>query len=192
MRTSAVLLDPLRESGRLDNFLVILTAGSGLPLAEHGVIGLPYPWTYEELVHLPLVMRLPHAENAGLRLDALTQPVDLFPTLLEFLGLVPPPSHGRSLWPLVRSEVEQVRAQACSGVRAGGNIEWALRTRDWAFLLPVRAADGTLGEAQLYVKPDDRWEVNDVRQHHLELMDAFEKTLREVAAATQKNGPTHA
>ena len=125
-------------------------------------------------------MRLPRGERAGLRLEALCQPVDLLPTFLEFLEMAAPPSHGHSLWPLVRDEVNQVRSFACSGMRCGDALEWALRTRDWAFLLPVASPPGEPARhAQLYAKPEDRWEVNDVRQHHLELVEELEKNLRD-------------
>jgi arylsulfatase A-like enzyme len=164
----------------LEDTLVCLTASIGLPLGEHGVIGYSRPWLHEELVHLPLLMRLPRCELAGWRLDALTQPVDLVPTFLEFLEVVAPPSHGHSLWPLLRNEVDQVRPFACSGMSSGNAVEWALRTQNWAFLLPLTAPSSEPErQAQLYVKPDDRWEVNDVRQHHLDLMEEMEKKLRD-------------
>jgi arylsulfatase A-like enzyme len=181
-----VLLDSLGEPGRLDDTLVCLTASHGLPLAEHGVIGLAEPWLHEEFVHLPLLLRLPRAEHGGLRVAALTQPVDLFPTLLESLGKTAPPSHGHSLWPLMRADVNQVRSHACSGLRRGDAVEWALRTLEWAFLLPVTSApDDRSRQPRLYVKPDDRWEVNNVRQHHLELAEKMEQTLRDFAAASR-------
>jgi hypothetical protein len=41
---------------------------------------------------------------------------------------------------------------------------------------------------QLYVKPDDRWEINDLRQHHLELSEGFEQTLRAFVDATDRPG----
>jgi hypothetical protein len=43
--------------------------------------------------------------------------------------------------------------------------------------------------AQLYVKPDDRWEVNNVLQHHLELSEHLEQTLRGFVEATTRPGP---
>jgi hypothetical protein len=42
---------------------------------------------------------------------------------------------------------------------------------------------------QLYVKPDDRWEVNDVRQHHLEVAEHLEDVLRGFVSATRRPGP---
>jgi arylsulfatase A-like enzyme len=177
------VLDATRDHALLDDTLICLTAPHGIALGEHAVIGMARPSLHEELVHLPLVMRLPGGAHAGARVAALTQPVDLFPTFLEFLGIAPPPTHGNSLWPVIRGDTDQVRAHACSGARAGEAVEWSLRTLEWAFLLPATAVD-TSRRPQLYVKPEDRWEVNDVRQHHLDLVETLEKTLRDVAAAT--------
>jgi arylsulfatase A-like enzyme len=115
------LLDALRE--HRDDMLVCLTAPFGLPLGEHGSVGLTRPWPYEEFVHLPLILRLPGAAAAGLRVAALTQPVDLFPTLLAFLKIQAPPSHGHDLGPLIRGEAAQVRIHACSGMRTDEGME---------------------------------------------------------------------
>ena len=184
-----VLLDEMRAHGKLDEMLVCLTSSFGLPLGEHGFIGAGQPWPHEELVHLPLILRLPDGARQSLRIGALTQPVDLFPTLLEALALQAPPCHGFSLWPLVRGETSQVRPFACSGRTSGTAMEWALRTLDWAFLLPVSIpADASPRAPQLYVKPDDRWEVNDLRQHHPERVEELEKALRAFAAASQHAG----
>jgi arylsulfatase A-like enzyme len=187
------LFEQLRERSLLDDLLVILTTDHGLPLGEHGVVGLSRPWPHEELIHLPLLVRLPGGADAGRRVAALTQPVDLLPTLLDAFGLPPPPVHGHSLLPLARGEREQVRSYACSGLRIGASAEWALRSPGWSFLLPLgAAADGPPRPPQLYVKPDDRWEVNNVLQHHLELAEHLEQTLRTFVTAAGRPGPLQA
>jgi hypothetical protein len=56
-------------------------------------------------------------------------------------------------------------------------------------LLPIRPAAGEVRSPQLYVKPDDRWEVNNIRQHHLELAERLEQTLRGFVEATRQSGP---
>lgn len=57
-------------------------------------------------------------------------------------------------------------------------------------MLPIRPWPGDPPRRpRLYVKPDDRWEVNDVIQHHLELGDALEQTLRCFAEAARRPGP---
>jgi hypothetical protein len=75
-------------------------------------------------------------------------------------------------------------------LQSGEVIEWALRTPEWGFLLPVQpAADHPPRLPQLYVKPDDRWEVNHVLQHHLEWGEHLEQVLRGFVAATRRPGP---
>lgn len=171
----------LREHLKVDDLHLIVTTDRGQSLGEHGFLGAVGAAPHEELVHLPLIVRTPDASRAGLRVAALTQPVDLFATLLELFGAQVPINHGQSLLPLLRGEREQVRACACSGHQAGGEIVWSLRTPEWAFFLPVTSpsAEGALPAPRLYLKPDDRWEVNDLLHHHLELADELEQTLRQ-------------
>jgi arylsulfatase A-like enzyme len=184
-----LLLEELRERGLMDELAVVVTAGWGLPLGEHGGVGEGWAWLHEERVHVPLILRLPGAAEAGRRVFALTQPVDVPATLLDLFGLPPADLHGHSLLPLCRGRAEAVRAYACSGLRSGAGIDWALRTPEWAFLLPAAGETADSRGPQLYVKPDDRWEVNDIHQHHLELTQHLEATLHGFVEATRRPGP---
>ena len=67
----------------------LLTSDFGYPLGEHGQIGRYRPWLHEEMVHLPLMLRLPGAAEAGRRVPAFTQPPDLYATVLEAFGIPP-------------------------------------------------------------------------------------------------------
>jgi arylsulfatase A-like enzyme len=174
----AELLAALDE---MEGVAVLFTADHGLPLGERKAPGL-----YEEAVHLPLLLRLPGGGEGGLRVDALTQSVDLAPTLAELFGVAVPGAHGSSLLPLARERGGPVRPYACSGQQVGDAVEWSLRTPEWALLL--RAA-GEERLPQLFVKPDDRWEVNDVAQHAPDQVEALEKALRAFVAATAQPGP---
>jgi arylsulfatase A-like enzyme len=169
--------------------LLIVTSDQGQALGEHGVFGMYRPWLHDELIHLPLLMRLPEGAGAGRRVAALTQSVDLYATLLDAFGIAAPPNHGYSLLPLARSETNAVRSYICCAMRQGACEEWAIRTNEWAFILPIAipAADPFRGP-QLFVKPDDRWEVNNVLQHNLELGDRLEATLRNYMASPRRIG----
>jgi arylsulfatase A-like enzyme len=185
-----LLINHLREQNQIDDLTLIVTTDHGLLLGEHGVVGNVRPWLHEELVHIPLIIRLPGKGRAGRRLTALTQSVDLMPTLLDLFGVTLPQVHGHSLLPLLRGEVEEVRPYAVMGLSQADGVEWALRTLDWAYLLPLRTFLGDPPrKEQLFVKPDDRWEVNDVRQHHLELAEHAEQVLRTFAEAVRRPGP---
>jgi len=152
-----------------DDAVRIVTAPRGLPLGEHGAAGFPAP-LHEELAHLPLIMAWPDATHAGRRVAALTQSMDVAPTIAE-LFQVPWPAGdnslvaGRSLLPLVQSPQATLRRHAVTTLDAAIGV----RTADWHWL---RA--GPDQTAQLFVKPDDRWEVNDVHQQHVEVCGELE------------------
>jgi arylsulfatase A-like enzyme len=174
------VFDLLRERGLDRSAAWVFTADRGLPLGEHGLVGYHRPWLHEELVHVPLVVRLPDATEAGRRVPALTQPADLMPTLLAWFGAEPPASiPGVSLLPLLRGEVGSVREYACTGLILGPAGELAIRTPEWALLLPTAQHPDDEGrEPTLFEKPDDRWEVNDLRPRHLERAEELETVLR--------------
>jgi arylsulfatase A-like enzyme len=186
------ILAELHERGG-DEVSLIFTADHGLPLGEHAVIGLARPWLYEELVHAPLILRLPGNAEAGRRVSALTQPVDLQPTIADLHGVQIPLVHGQSVLRLARGDAEETRSYACSGLRVDEAIEWSLRTPHWSYLLPVEKPKSDERQtAQLYVKPDDRWEVNNVIQHHHELAEHLEQILRGFVENSAKEGSLQA
>ena len=170
------LLEHLR--GQADVILCV-TARSGLPLGEHGMIGTPRPSLHEELVHVPLLMRLPGAE-AGMRVSALTQPVDLMPTFLEALGQSFA-GQGHTLWPLLRGDVQTVRSFAVSMLRVGEHEAWLMRSPERALHIPVVETGAPAVLPQLFVKPDDRWEVNDLYHQQISAADEMEAELRAFA-----------
>lgn len=127
------ILDHLEAKGHFQSALFCLIGSAGLPLAEHGQVGGES--VHEEIVHVPMIWRLPMGADGGLRIEALTQPVDLLPSFFEFLRLSAPTRHGFSLWPLLRGEVDAVRPYILSA----SPQEWLLRTLDAAFILPREA-----------------------------------------------------
>src|SRR5262245_15198527 len=74
------LFDQLRARGLDQSAAWLVTSDLGYPLGEHGQIGLHRPWLHEELVHLPLLLRLPGAAEAGRHVYGFTQPPDVAPT----------------------------------------------------------------------------------------------------------------
>jgi arylsulfatase A-like enzyme len=178
------LFEELDERGLAEELVVIVTADRGLPLGEHGEVGDARPWLHEERIHVPLLVRLPGA--VARRVSAITQAVDLAPTLLDLFGVGAPASHGFSLLPLARGEVAEVRPYAVAGLEHALGAELCLRTHEWSLLLPIDQVDRA---RQIYVKPDDRFEVNDVSQHHLDRADQLEAVLRAFVAAAHGPGP---
>jgi arylsulfatase A-like enzyme len=181
------IVSELERAGIFNQALLIITANHGQALAEHRTVGAFCPSLYEEYVHLPFIVRMPGRAQAGRRIGGFTQPPDLAPTLANHLGITAPESHGQSLLPLIDGKVDSIRPYACSGLRFGDCLQWALRTPEWSFFLPVQC--GVHDTPKLYVQPDDRWEVNDLYQQQFEVAEKLEKTLRAFVAATREPGP---
>ena len=181
------LLERLVAGDPNDDVLIVCTADRGQQLGEHGVVGPSPATTHQEATHLPLILRLPGADEAGRRVAALTQAADLAPTLADVFEAELPSAQGRTLLPLIYGDAEEVRPYVCSGARSGASVEWSLRTLEWAYLSPAPPQP-----PRLYVQPDDRWEVTDVLQHHLEMAEGLERTLRGFVEAARRPGPLEA
>lgn len=88
------LLAALAKAGHADDTLVIVASDHGEEFMEHGSLGHSHS-LYEELVRVPLLMRLPRATSAargaprGLRVAAQAQLIDVAPTALALLGVAP-------------------------------------------------------------------------------------------------------
>jgi arylsulfatase A-like enzyme len=134
---------------------VVVTADHGVPLGEHGVVGRFRPYLHEELVHLPLIVRLPGGAEAGRRVEGLTTPDDVASWLLG--GPEPWTVPGR---PHVVS-------------RLPGEV--AVRTAEWAYLKPLAVdSDDDPRGPMLFQKPADRCEVLNVIGLHPEAAEALD------------------
>lgn len=96
------IIDGLERRGVADDTIVVLCADHGEEFWDHGSVGHGHN-VYEELLHIPLIVRLPGAP--ALRVDEPAGLVDVMPTVLEALGQpVPANLSGRSLIPLLRGQ----------------------------------------------------------------------------------------
>jgi len=85
------LVDALRTREVLDDTLVIVVADHGESFQEHGE-QTHGALIYGATMRVPLIVRLPGDPRAGERSDELVSVVDLYPTMLDALGL---PAAGR-------------------------------------------------------------------------------------------------
>lgn len=80
----------LEATGALDNTLIIVTSDHGELLGDHG-IWMKGPFHYEQIIRVPLLMRMPSNLETVLpaQWDEPVSLVDLVPTCLEVAGLEP-------------------------------------------------------------------------------------------------------
>ena len=105
------LMDRVRALGLEENTLVMVVSDHGSPMGNgehgHGIMRKCRPWPYEELAHIPFLMRGPGLPK-GKRLKGFVQSCDVAPTVVDWLGIgVHPSMQGRTLLPLARGRGRQ-------------------------------------------------------------------------------------
>jgi len=96
----ARLLAYLKESGELENTIILYTADQGFMLGEHDYIDKR--WMYEPSLRIPLIVRFPARIASGAVNDAIINNTDFAPTLLDLAGVKAPASmQGRSFLPIL-------------------------------------------------------------------------------------------
>jgi arylsulfatase A-like enzyme len=143
-------LDALDAEGLLEETLLIVASDHGQPMGNgehgHGIMRKCRPWPYEELAHIPLIIRMPGV-RPGQRISGFVQNADIMPTILDGLGLLDddekPDSghgfpvydwsdiHGESLLPLLRGEKQSIRDHAIAGYFGKS---WSIITQDYSFI----------------------------------------------------------
>lgn len=97
----------LKARGQWEDTLVIFTSDHAEQLGDHGLLG-KLGW-FDQSYHLPLIIRDPRGGARGRVVEALTESIDIMPTILEWLGADTPASvDGVSLMPWLRGETPGV------------------------------------------------------------------------------------
>jgi arylsulfatase A-like enzyme len=114
------VLDLLKELNIDKKTLIVVTADHGEAFGEHKKGDFApnrpdeltrghYQTVYDEELHTPLVIFNPANPHSGERFSALTQEIDIFPTILDILGIdIPEDIEGKSLKDIIDGKVEKV------------------------------------------------------------------------------------
>jgi arylsulfatase A-like enzyme len=154
----ASLFDLLREVGLWDDTVVVVLSDHGEEFAERGRLLHSEIRGFEEIAHIPLMLKLPDSQLGGRRVSHLAAMVDVMPTLLDVLGLAPDPrAQGVSLLPTLTDD---------RPVRDSVSLGNALRTDRWKWI----AKDGALFDVE--VDPGERVDRSADDRHTAELLAA--------------------
>ncbi len=127
-RNVGLVLDALKESGRDRDTVVVFIGDHGYLLGQHG--RFEKHCCYEEAVRAPLVVRWPGHTQPGRATAALTEFIDIVPTLLEACGRpVPGAVQGRSLAGVLSGEKAAHREHVIA--EYAENEEAMIRTERW-------------------------------------------------------------
>jgi arylsulfatase A-like enzyme len=86
----------LRETGQLDNTLLVFTSDNGFALGEHG--RTDKRTAYEESLRVPLLVRYPGIVKPGTVIREMVLTLDLAPSILDICGADPLPEADGQSW----------------------------------------------------------------------------------------------
>jgi len=197
-----LLFDKMKELGLYDDWTIVLTADHGEEFFEHD--GWWHGLTlFQEQVNVPLIIKLPAGEHAGLRVPGLVRQIDICPTIVGLAGGSHEDFQGVDLLPIVagitapapvEGEEAVEPAEAADGEETDqewyldtvfaeedheGNVITALIAGQWKL---IRANEGNprgLPEIALYDLVADPGETTNLAEANPELVDELSVRLEE-------------
>lgn len=116
-----VFLDELQRRPWFDEAIILISADHGEAMEEPRFV-FDHVFPAEDVLRVPLIVRLPRGERRGTRIDVPVQLVDLYPTLIEAAGLDPSDRGlgGRSLWSVLHGRPSDIADDRASLVHDAG------------------------------------------------------------------------
>lgn len=185
-----VILD-LLESGIGQSTLFCLTSTRGYPLGEHRLVGegasqhQPY-LNYNESVHVPMMICLPDRPEfehvRGVRSGSLIQPSWISAGLADWFS-----GSDSAIERRIQSVSERLPEKLCEAVVVCNGDTQSIQTHAWKLI-----RSGSVRQQpkfELFAKPDDRWEVNDVSRRCPQIVEALSNILDQWIVAGKISQP---
>ena len=167
------LIKCARDRGLLADTAIIFCSDHGYYLGEHNLVGkLCGAGTgrpnviYEEVGHIPLLIRHPEGLGAGLTISGFAQPPDLYATALDLAGIQPVPwSQGRSLVSRLRGEPSPQRFVICGAAPHRKGRVSCLTVQDGEWCLVYSPTQGLCGSELYHARTDPTHTRNLLAEH---------------------------
>jgi len=193
------LFEALRARGLYDDALIVVVADHGQGLMDHGWAA--HRLLYQEDIRVPLLVRAPGVRTTAV-VPELVRTVDIYPTVLDYLGLKPPrPVSGRSLRALMEGRPDEPRvafADQLNGYdwnagmvreRPLDDFLYATIERDWKLIYRPRHPE----QSELYHLSEDPHEQHDLfAARPEEAQRLLERLAQEAPWVSEPFAPLHA
>lgn len=187
-RAFGYLVKRLKDKGLYDDSLIIVTADHGEEMLDHGSVG-HLSSLYQELVRVPLLVKMPKGKGAGARVSAVCELSNVAPTILaQAIGIVALPGSGQTLEarasdPSLKpvffgTDVGEDAREMGQGERNYRVFSQGVRLGDWVLTRYI-SSTRRLGPLSLFNLQQDTGEKNDVYWNHPALALHLESLLNQ-------------
>lgn len=191
------LIETLESREDARQWSCLLSSLAGVPLGQHGRLGWGKSQLFGEELHLATVLLPAQQLPIGIRRPELFQLPDLAATLATMLAVQGPSSQwGRNVLELGAADLASrwPHALRLAMIRHGSQ-QW-IRSPAWSAILDSQAPEDVSSDdissedsarQQLYVKPEDRWEVSQVADRRRDIVLQFRELAPQFAEAAANN-----
>lgn len=145
------LIKALKESGQMDNTLIVFLGDHGYHLGEHNW------WNkvtiFEKGTNAPFIMVGNSVGEKGVQSKSMFEFIDIYPTLAELMNLksIPDYLEGESFAGVVKDPEMEFRTEVRALTRRGETTGWMVKNKEWRY---VEWDQGTKGR-ELYNQKND-------------------------------------
>ena len=179
-----IVLDALKENGLEENTLVIYISDNGYLLNEHKRFEKHTMW--EEAIRQPMIFKAGELFEAGSEENALTEYIDVVPTILDVLGEEQiSEAQGKSFLPVLNNETKEHREIAFAEYLED-NLAM-VTSKKWKYVFTTGSRDLGIGYAtgygpsgivhRLYDLENDPNESRNVSENHPEIMRQMQEEM---------------
>lgn len=174
------LLEYLERKELLKNSIIVVLSDHGDGFDEHGE-GLGHGISlYQTLIHTPLIIHFPG--NKPKRISQNVSSIDIFPTILEAVGIeIPEQAEGISLTPLIMGREWSYQQRPIISERMGEEF-WqneSIIVGDWKLVNNFEKEKEAIVFQELYNIRTDPQEQNNLANQKLEITKRLQNALKE-------------
>ena len=179
------LFEILKNMDLFDKSLIIITADHGEEFQEHGYMLHANPYYFEEIMHVPLIVKLPKTRSnfrgsgEGKVVNGLVESIDIMPSIVDILGIEKYGIEGKSFVDLL--EGDERGKEYIFGFGSDGSL--FIRTERWKMLNDSSLQEGRF---KLFDLQSDPREWANLIGKGLEIEGQLKRKLKEKIELSQK------
>jgi arylsulfatase A-like enzyme len=178
-RAFGKLVGFLRDRRLYEDSLIVVTSDHGEEFGERGRVGWHGHSLHDELLRVPLLVKLPGGREGGRSVSAQARGIDLAPTILQELSIpIPESFEGASLLPAIGGGAPLPEHAVSEKDVVLPDREASIRTLDWKWT-----------RGRLYHLPSDPLESNDVAPANASEGVTLSRKLQDLLGARPRPAP---